>query len=186
MTRIVYFILILTCLTSCRRVLHFSTDENGDRVKNPKRFTYNKPKYTTRDKGGIDTTAIYLLDSTQSQYKEQWRKRNAFCRFFSGGQVVFILCENIPSSDLVNNKKSGTPGYYYIEDDKIRISLYENLNGGQIGGYFGRILPNGNIMFYEERPSLYYGSFGALHRQARRSFWEKIKVDGLKSYKPDW
>jgi hypothetical protein len=169
-------------------------------VDNPKVFQYNKPKYTLRDKGGIDTTAIYLIDSSFNHYTSFYtgalnkvgKKRNdEFCRFFSGGQVVFISCDSlpldaIPSIELINNRKRGTQGYYYVDGDRIRIDMFQLLNGGQTGKYFGKIQKDGSIMFYEQRPETYYGSFRGLERDGQKSFWKKVKVDSLIHYKPDW
>jgi hypothetical protein len=172
-------------MTSCG-VSYYLTEEDGYRVNNPKVFEYNRPQYTRLDKGAIDTTAIYLIDSTNSGYPSTWRKRNRFCRFFSGGQVVFISCDGMPDTKLINNSKRGTPGYYFVDGDRIRIDMFQDLNGGQTGKYFGKIQANGDIMFYEQRPETYYGSFRGLERDGQKSYWEKIRVDSIKHYKPNW
>ncbi|KAA3440028.1 hypothetical protein [Rufibacter hautae] len=177
-------VVLMILISSC--VSYHVTDEGGYRVDNPKVFKYNRPKYNGLDKGAIDTTAIYFLDSTNRKHPEGWKKRDQFCRFFSGGQVVFISSEGMPDAKLINNAEKGTPGYYFIEGDRIRIDLFQDLNGGQTGKYFGKVQGNGDIMFYEQRPETYYGSFRGLERDGQKSFWKRIRVDHITPYKPNW
>lgn len=184
---------MISLLSAC--VSYHFTEEGSCRVDNPKVFKYNKPKYTLRDKGAIDTTAIYQIDSTYSPYPGSLNRgksrKDQFCRFFSGGQVLFFSYEPLPADvmppiELINNRKRGTQGYYYIDGDRIKIDMFQLLNGGQTGKYFGKIQKDGSIMFYEQRPETFYGSFRGLERDGRKSFWRKVKVDSLLHYKPDW
>lgn len=172
-------------------VNYYYTDDGGIRVINPKVFKYNKDIYTLRDKTGIDTNAIYLIDSSYNvRDTPKWRKQsNAFIRFFSTGQVLFIYSDSILSISEINNENIGIPGYFIAQDNKVKIDMFQNLNGGQTGRYYGRVLSNGDLMFYSERPELYFNSFKLLEkaeREKRFTIWRKTKVENLKYYTPNW
>lgn len=177
---------IMTVLTSCVR--HHYNNEGGVRVSNPKVFKYNKPRYTSRNKSPIDTNTIYVLDSSYDKYaftKEQKKAPASYVRFFSSGQVLFFY-DTTPYLKGLNNRNTGVQGYYIIRGDKIKIDMFEDLNGGQTGKYFGRILNDSSLMFYEQSPETYFGSFWALERDGRRSFWKKLAVQNMIHYTPDW
>lgn len=186
----VFLLCILLSFTSCVR-FHYTSD-GGVRVNNPKVFEYNKPKYTTREKSLIDTNAIYLLDSVYNKWDILPRRKiyhHEFARFFSTGQVLFVSCDSMPHLELINNKNVGTPGYFILQDDKIKIDMFQNLNGGQTGKYYGRVISSGDLIFYEQRPETYYSSFYLLEQaegKARYSYWKKIKVANIENYKLDW
>jgi hypothetical protein len=189
MNRNSFALILLVVATSC--VHYHVTEGNSYWVDDPKVFRYNKSKYTDLDKGAIDTTMIYLLDSTNSQREAGQKKIYHFCRFFSGGQVIFISSEEMPSADIVNHKNTGTQGYYFVDNDKIRINMFQLLNGGQTGNYFGKIQENGDIMFYEQRPETFlFLTFKRLEidgeKYGRKSFWKKLKIQGFENYKPVW
>ena len=183
-------ILLTLFLSSC--VKYHITSENGIRVNNPKVFKYNKPRFTKLDKALIDTNAIYYKDSTYNKWASpQWRTYSRdFVRFFNTGQVLFVNSSTgFPTIDRINNPNIGTPGYFIIIGTEIMIDMFEDLNGGQTGKYFGRMQSNGDIIFYEERPKLYGSSFSRLEKSQKDvsySIWRKKSFTGIKQYKPDW
>lgn len=184
MQKTAFLFFVMLFLSAC--VKYYTTPEGGYRVKNPKEFKYNKPKYTKRDKSLIDTDAIYLIDSIHT-YWDSKHVQNEFVRFFPGGQVLFIKTNGMPSSYLINNRDVGTPGYFILKGKRIKIDMFQDLNGGQTGFYFGKVLENGDLMFYEQRPETFlFAPFSALERNGQKSFWKKIKVPELESYTPNW
>jgi hypothetical protein len=182
------FILLTILLTSC--VHYHVTSDEGLRVNNPKVFKYNKPRFTKLDKGLIDTNAIYYKDSTYNKWANpQWRTYGEFVRFFNTGQVLFVDCKGFPTIDRINNPNVGIPGYFIVSGTEVKVDVFEIINGGQTSPYFGRIQPNGDIIFYEETPKLYDGSFSRLEKNQKDisySIWRKKKVDSLKHYRPNW
>jgi hypothetical protein len=183
------FISLTILLTSC--VKYNLTSEKGIRVKNTKVFKYNKPRYTKLDKSLIDTNAIYYKDSTYEEWTSpQWRTYSKqFARFFNTGQVLFVDCNEFPAIKTINNPNVGVPGYFINIGTEIKVDMFQDLNGGQTGKYYGRIQSNGDIKFYEQRPETYSSSFYRLEKaegKYRFSIWRKIKIDSLKSYKPNW
>ena len=189
MIRKIIFLFAVIMMTSC--VGYYYTESGGVRVNNPKVFKYNKKRYTLHDKAGIDTNAIYLLDSTYNKWNTpKWRcSNNAFVRFFSTGQVLFVYCDSKPTLDEINNPELGTPGYYIVKGTKVKVDMFQNLNGGQTGKYYGRIKENGDLIFFEQRPETYYSSFELLENaegDSRFSIWKKKKIENLKNYRPNW
>ena len=187
--------LIIFILSSC--VSYQRTDSGGIRTKSSKVYKYNKPKYRDIDFSQIDTNAIYLLDTLYNKYdkKEPIKQIDgSACRFFSGGQVLFFHHYDSLSVDLINDKNAGTPGYFVVQEDKLKVDMFQNLNGGQTGKYFGYIRVNGDIVFYEQRPETYQGIFSIFHggvysgleQYGKKTVWIKSKIDGLLNYKPDW
>lgn len=172
--------------TSC--VGFYRTNVGGTRVNNPKVFKYNKSTYTERSKGRIDTDCVYVLDSTYNKWNtpKGIKKSGKFIRFFEGGQVIIAYFDDILTSELINNKDIGIQGYFVIKEDKIKIDMFQNINGGQTGKYFGRILKDGSLKFYEQRPETFYGSFSALEKDGRRSFWTKETALDIVYYTPEW
>lgn len=188
MNRLLIMILSIY-FTSC--VSYQITSEGGIRVNNPKVFKYNKERYRKLNKDLIDTSAIYYKDSSFSKSSSpNWQSTyKVFARFFNSGQVLFVNCDSFPNLSLINNPNVGTPGYFIIEGTKLKIDMFQNLNGGQIGRYYGRILPNGDIYFIEQRPETYFNSFSLLEKIDGKNWftiWKKIKIDKIKNYKPSW
>ena len=180
---------IAILLTSC--VKYHITSDKGIRVQNPKVFKYNKPRYTKLYKSLIDTNAIYYKDSTYDNWASpQWRTHSKqFVRFFNTGQALFVDCNAFPTVEKINNPNVGVPGYFINIGTEIKVDMFQNLNGGQTGKYYGRIQSNGDIIFYEQRPETYSSSLNRLEKEEgkfRFSIWRKIKIDSLKSYKPNW
>jgi hypothetical protein len=182
-------LIILLFFTSC--LSKYYTNEGGVRVKNPKVFKYNRSRFIKMNKGLIDTSAIYLMDSSYNKYGSPvWqRSGKTFARFFGSGEVLFIYCDSFPCPGNINNPNTGIPGYFIVKDTKIRIDMYQELNGGQTGKRFGRIRPNGDIIFYDQRPETYFSCFSCMEkaeRNTRFSIWKKVPVDTIKYYQPDW
>jgi hypothetical protein len=177
-------------LGACLR--HHQTSEGGVRVNNPKVFKYNKPRFTKLDKGLIDTNAVYFKDSSFGKYNTpQWNTSfKETARFFSTGQVLFLHGDSVANIDKLNNPNLGEPGYYIVKGTQLKTDRFEWDNGGQTGLYFGRIQPNGDIIFYEETPKInHFPSFTKLENQFNKikySIWRKRKPEGLKHYRPDW
>jgi hypothetical protein len=191
MTNMKIILIFLTLFfTACLR--YHQTSEGGIRVNHPKVFKYNKHRFTRLDKGLIDTNAVYFKDSSFGKYNTpQWDisfKQSA--RFFNSGQVLFFHGERSANIDQLNNQNLGEQGYYIVKGTQLKIDRFEYDNGGQTNLYFGRIQPNGDIIFYEETPKVnLLPSFKKLENQQGKikySIWRKRKVDGLKHYRPDW
>jgi hypothetical protein len=183
------FILLTCFLASC--VNYHVTSDEGLRVNNPRVFKYNKPRFTKLDKGLIDTNAIYYKDSSYFKWNHTpWNTSSKeFVRFFNTGQVLFVYSKGFPTIDRINNPNVGIPGYFIVNGTELKIDRLEIINGGQTAPYFGRIQPNGDIIFYEEGPKLYNGSFSKLEKyqkDVRYSIWRKKNVDGIKHYRPNW
>lgn len=173
-------------LISC--VKYYKTPAGGIRVYNSKEFKYNKPKFTSRDKTGIDTDAIYLIDSMYT-YEQKRRVQSHFIRFFPTGQMLMVSCTGIPTASLVNNRDAGIQGYFIVKGDRIKIDMFQELNGGQTGLFYGKIMDNGDLMFYEQRPEIAlfpFNAFAALEKDGQKSFWKKVKVEGIEGYRPEW
>ena len=177
--------IIVFFLYSC--VSYQTNTEGGIRVNNPNKFKYNKHRFTTRQKQLIDTNAIYLLDSIFNPYYTPLfpAPKTKFVRFFSGGQLLFVKCLGMPSLAQINNPNLGIQAYYFVDKDILKTDRFEELNGGQTGKYFGRILPNGDIKFFEERPTLFFGSIKTIEK-GEYTIWKKIPVAGIDHYKPSW
>ena len=186
---IVIFCLII--LNSC--VDYYRTADGGFRVSNPKVFKYNKDKYKNLRSGLIDTTSIYLKSEEYNKGKQDSisYQNDEFARFFSGGQVLFVRFDggSPPQLELINNQNLGIPGYYIVKGNKIKIDKFQLTNGGQTGKYFGRVLENGDLIFYEARPETYRGSFNRLEKNVSKtkySIWKKIDIIGIIHYNPKW
>ena len=183
-----YALLQMSC------VGYYTTAENGYRLKDPGDFKYSKPKFTSGSKALIDTNSIYVMDSVYYKGTDEpmTRKGDKFVRFFSGGQALFVDHEGIPDLDKINNKNIGMPAYYILEGNKIKVEIFEIINGGQTMFYFGKIQENGNIVFYEDSgilinfPVRILKSFKSLENGGRESYWTKIKIENMDPYKPDW
>ncbi len=176
-------------LTSC--ISYHFTSDSGVRVDDPKVFKYNKPRFAKRSMDLIDTNAVYCRDSTYDVYfKPQWKlTHKEYARFFGTGQVLFINCDSFLDLRNVNNPNVGTPGYFITDVSKLKIDMFQQINGGQTGKYYGRIQSNGDIVFYEQAPETYHSSFFLLEkmeRDERISVWKKVKIDTLVHYRPDW
>ena len=80
----------------------------------------------------------------------------------------------------------------YIKDNKIRVNIFETINGGQTGFYFGEIQENGDLKFYEDSaialafPILVLKNYKSLENGGKESYWSKHKITGIENYKPDW
>jgi len=186
MRTVIIILFFSTVWASC--VHHYYNDDGGVRVANSKVFKYNKPRYTSRNKLPIDTNAIYVLDSSYNKYDVVMGKKKppaSYVRFFSTGQVQFFY-DTTKALKQLNNRNIGVQGYYIIKGDKIKIDMFQEINGGQTGKYFGKVLPDNNLMFYEQRPETCFGSFSCLERDGRKSFWKKAIVPHMEHYKPDW
>ena len=182
-------LIYLLSLTSC--VSYYYTEQGGIRVKNPKVFKYNKKKYTELAKTLIDTNVIYLSDSIYNKKHEpKWQKSDiAFIRFFNTGQILFVGCQSVPSISEINNPNLGVPGYFILQGTRLKIDMFQDLNGGQTGKYFGRIQPNGDLVLYEGRPETFYSSFWInekLCQKSKYSTWKKAKIDNIEHYRPNW
>jgi hypothetical protein len=184
--KLLLYILSLFFLTSCLNY-HY-TSEGGVRVENSKVFKYNKPKYTKLDKSKIDFNAIYILDSIYSKWDDTKGKKkySSFIRFFKNGQVLISSFDSILTENQINNKNIGIPGYFIIKKDRIKIDMFQGINGGQTGKKFGKVAENGNLMFYFQRPETSFGSFRALEKDGRKSFWKKETKYKLIEYEPEW
>ncbi len=183
-----YILLQISCVS------FYTTSEGGFRVNKTKDFKYSKQKFTSMQKTLIDTNSIYVMDSVFNKWNENpiERKGYRFVRFFSGGQALFIYNDGIPELEKINNKNIGIPAYYIIEGDKIKVNIFQNINGGQTSFYFGKITNNGNLIFYEDTaiatnfPIRILKSYKTLESRGIISYWTKIKVENIKNYKPDW
>lgn len=181
---IILFILSIV-LSSC--VSYQTNKEGGIRVNNPHVFKYNKQRFILRQKELVDTSAIYLLDTIYNPYNIRTypSPKTMFARFFSGGQILFVSCNGMPSLTQINNPNLGTQAYFILDKDILKTDRFEELNGGQTGKYFGRILPNGDIKFFEERPTLFFGSIKTIEK-GEYSIWKKIPISEIIHYKPGW
>jgi hypothetical protein len=185
----IQLLVYLLLLTSCVKY-HYtkSGDPYSMRANNPKIYKYNKSSLRNLDKSLIDTSSIYLIDSQENKWNYSLfdKKNSRFLRFFSTGQILYVLCDTIPTLDLINDQDIGAAGYFYIEKDKIRISIIGDTNGGQIELIFGKVLSNGDIMLYEQNPRTDNQSFKKLEEDDRKTFWKKKKIPGIIAYKPNW
>ena len=183
---VIYIILALTT-HSC--VEFHRTKKGGFRIEDPTVFEYNSKKHFKKiDFSKIDTNSIYILDSLINPYDSVKYKNisGRFCRFFPKGQVLFASYDSIISDDLINDKEIGIPGYFTMEGNKVKIDMFQNLNGGQTGKYFGKLMDNGDIMFYQQRPETYNESYKGLEKYGKKTFWKKTKIDSIKFYYPEW
>lgn len=186
MRRAITIIFLLSLFTSCVR--HYWNEDGGVRVANPKVFKYNKPRYTSRNKFPIDTNAVYVLDSSYNKYNEVKARKlppETFVRFFSTGQVLFFY-DTTAGLKQLNNPNIGVPGYFIIKGNRIKIDMFQDINGGQTGKLFGKIQNDGSLMFYEQSPATYFGLFIALERDGQKSFWKKEPAPNMKHYRPNW
>ena len=177
-------------LVSCG-IKHFYTNEGGVRVYESSVFDYRNVKNRFGKDSLIRTDVIYVCDSIFNKWNTpKWIKSEPhFVRFFKNGQVLFIYPKDTINSEVVNNSELGTPGYFKLDGNKLKIDMFQNLNGGQTGKYFGRINEKGEIVFFEQRPETYYSSFRWLEKaegSKRFSIWKPIEVEGIKEYLPTW
>jgi hypothetical protein len=183
-------ILIFLFCTSC--VAYYGTGEHSFRVKNPKTFKYNKDYYNKFRVGLIDTNCIYVFTYSYSDYNgrqeaEKGSNEN-FIRFFGGGQVLFFYNEKKEPAEIVNNRNEGIPGYFIAKGTKLKVDRFEIINGGQTGKVYGRILKNGDLLLFKQRPETYFGLFWLLEKADGSSYsvWKKTSIESLINYRPDW
>ena len=182
-------IFYLCMLTSCVGFHYTEINEpNSIRPNNPNVFKYKKPSLSKLDKSLIDLNSIYLVDSQYNKFDYRlFNKRNSkFIRFFSGGQILLVYCDTLPPIERINNKHIGTPGYFYIKSDEIRIEFLDETNGGQLSFQLGKILNNGDIMLYETSNRFPNKSINKLEKQGKKTFWKKTKIPDINNYIPDW
>ena len=187
--RLLSYIFFCLLITSCNRAEYFVTDKGGYRVKDPTVFEYNSVVYLEKiDFNLIDTNSIYVIDSLVNPYDSIKHKKTSgrFCRFFPKGQVLFARYDSIVSADLVNDKEIGNPGYFTMDGDYVKIDMFQKLNGGQTGKYFGKVLENGDLMFYEQRPETFNESFRKLEMFGYKTYWKKLKLEEFETYQPKW
>ena len=182
-----YFAIVSSLFLFCGcNVRYYATPEGGFRLYDSAKFKYNKPEYKRMNKSAIDTSCIYVMDSTFNKWDDVKIKKEGyrFIRFFSRGQVLFIYNKGMPDLKMINNKNIGIPGYYYIEERRIKISMFKNINGGLVVDYLGEIDLSGNLIFYEQPTgkSLLLETKG----YNGKSFWSKVKIEKMEYYKPDW
>ena len=174
-------------MTSCLK--YNWTSVGGVRLENPKKFEFSKKTYANSDRSKIDTNSIYQLISLHGwggvSVKEGDQVSCIIARFFSTGQVLFYRCENKPIDSLFNNKDAGEPGYYYIDENRLKIDRWTQTNGGQLEYYFGIIQNDSSIKLYEQAVG-YYSSYRDLEKKNVYTIWKKKKISNLKHYKPDW
>ena len=184
------FLLFLGLLALVSCLSWHGTSSDGIRVNNPKVFQYNKSRYTNRSNGAIDTNAVYMLVYSSNYNSEQNDKsyRTAFVRFFNSGQVLFYYGDSEPTLKEINDPLIGIPGYYIVKGHKLKISMFQGINGGQIGKFYGRILDSGNIKFFGQRPETHFGIYSCTEKdsESRYSIWQKTQINGIIDYKPDW
>jgi hypothetical protein len=172
-------------------IKHYYTNEGGARVYESKVFEYRNVKNRFGKDSLIRTDIIYVRDSIFNKWNTpKWIKSEpGFVRFFKNGQVLFIYPKDTINLEAVNNSELGTPGYFKLDGNKLKIDMFQNLNGGQTGKYFGRINEKGEIVFFEQRPETYYSSFRWLEKaegSKRFSIWKPKEIEGIKEYLPTW
>jgi hypothetical protein len=184
---VIYVLLQVSC------VGFYTTSEGGFRVNKTKNFKYSKEKFTSMPKTLIDTNSIYVMDSVFNKWNENpmERKGYRFVRFFSGGQALFIYNDGIPKLEKINNKNIGTPAYYILEGNKLKVNIFSNLNGGTTDFFYGKINNKGNLVIYEDTAVQIYflgilKSYKMAENSGRISYWTKIKVENIENYKPNW
>ena len=186
------FVLFSFCFTSCIRhslIQYYGTGEGGIRLKKPKKFKYNREQFANINRLKIDTTSIYRI----VEWYDGWRggvladslRPQGTLRFFASGEVLFYE-HNKPLDSLVNNSLSGTPGYYMIEGNKIKIHRFKRTNRGQLEKYFGILKNDGTIKFYEQSVIHCNGSYKCLEKQNMYSTWKKTDTFKLKYFKLNW
>jgi hypothetical protein len=189
------YLILISLFFSCAKTMGpdvewYYTKDGGPRLKNPADFEYNTEELRRADKSLIDTSAIYVIDSLYDPYDETVKEKKLdggrFCRFFSNGQVLFVSYDSILTMDVINNPEIGTPGYFVIEDNKLKTDIFQNLNGGQTGKYFGLIKINGDLVFFEQRPETYDESYKGLEDFGKKTVWKKTMLNGIDHYKPNW
>lgn len=189
---IAYAIIIMAgviMLTACS--VPYKTTRGGVRVSDPKVFKYNNPKYTAKNRVGIDTDAVYLKVSVSRSWNDPPEEEVCcnFMRFFPLGQVIRVLSGTMPVAGDVNNKDAGTPGYFIVEGNKIKISIFEYTDGGSsIGYYFGRLQDNGDLIMYEQSSATNFNSFFLTEKFDGSYFsrWKKVNIEGFEPYTPEW
>jgi len=182
------YLLFFFILNSC--VSYHLTKEGGYRVDDPHVFTYNKKKYQKFRSGLIDTSAIYVRVEKKSCFGIDSLQNSPMytLRFFAHGQVLFSYFTK-DKVDLMNNPNIGIPGYFIIDGTKVKIDRFETINGGQTGKYFGRVMDNGDLLFFDQPPEMYYNSFFLLEKfepDSSKTIWRKIKPQELRHFVPDW
>lgn len=190
--RLTILSLLILSLSSC--LSFYRTDSGGVRLSNSAKFEYNREMYSYRDFSMIDTNAYYMIDSMYDFRKTENPERKVndqICRFFGGGQVLFFYGIDTLDFSLLNDSGAGIPGYFTTDEKFLKIDMFQNINGGQTGKYFGYVRDNGDIVFYEQRPETYSHNHDMLvFRQLKdfgvRSIWKKYPSEGLINYKPNW
>lgn len=179
--------IIIILYSSCLK--YKVLEEGGIRLDNSNKFKYHSKKYLKENRVGVSTTSIYLLDSTFNKWNDIKiiKSQHQFIRFFPDGQVLFISTNGMPDIETINNRNVGIPGYYIIDGDKIKIQMFQDLNGGQLGMNFGKIINNEQIIFYNQRPETYFfNKFKQLEKYGAKSFYSKRQIQGFEEYKPNW
>ena len=187
MRLIIFFNLIF--FTSCVGFHYTEINEaNSIRPNNPNVFKFKKASFRNSDKSLVDFNSIYLIDSQnyQSKISPIQRQNNNFFRFFAGGQVLHVYSKSMPQIERINNKNVGIPGYFFIRDNKIRIELLDENNGGQLSFQFGEILKNGDIMLYDINTRSSNKSFKKLEKRERKTYWKRNQIPEIIGYIPNW
>jgi hypothetical protein len=188
--RTIVYLLTFFALSSCVLTESFvsftRTKEGGLRVKKPKRLKFYGRQFHLENTSFIDTNAVYVFSNYELPGAQPYEISHAtYCRFFPNGQVLFVSCDTIPNSGMVNNPALGWQGYYKIKNNRLKIREFEIINCGQIGLRRGHF-EDGDILFYSNTPRTYFHSWKLMEKDDLKERWRKVKVDGIRPLQLDW
>lgn len=181
-----FFCALNSCVLTDSFVSFKRTNEGGLRVKNPGRLKFSGKQFHLENTSLIDTNAVYVFSNYELPGAYPYEISNAaYCRFFANGQVLFVACDTIPTSEAVNSPGLGWQGYYKIKNNRLKIREFEIINGGQVGLRWG-VFKDGDILFYSNTPRTYFHSWKLMEKGDLKERWRKVYVDEIKPLRLDW
>lgn len=167
-----------------------NTESGGIRLIHKRDYRYSKPKYDNRERSKIDTAAVFErvlhLQQGDTIYPNLTPYAKSFARFFGGGQVLFFDGQKASIEKQVNDSEAGIAGYFAVFGNRVKLEHWVNIFGDQTPAYYGIIVNDSTLKFYETYVPDCYGSFDCLERKNRYSIWKKRTIEGMKLYRPSW
>jgi hypothetical protein len=162
---------------------------NASRMERPVKkhiFSYAN-RFTSLPKQ-IDTNAIYV-HHCQFQTSGGIRLEYGYFRFFSGGQVLYVVSDSTLDLTHLDDLDKGIIGRYYFKNDRLRIQLFyipgHFYSVSKFRGYF-----RGDSLFIRyttNTPSPWCVTGNMNYLLEKKVFkWGKQKVTFKSTQTPNW
>ena len=185
--------LIVMLFSGCS---HYVINDAGYvRPPKGKKFSYKKRVTALDNIAVIDTNAIYYLtDSYFYKRSKQYKNGDAYIRFYADGHFKLQGLKKYPTAEQVNNPNYGIVGYYYLQDNVVKMQVYSDINAGSMQLKFGYIDKQNNLVVMHDNPK-YDFCLGYQLKKIKRliekspmspKIYKKIYLENLTYIKPNW